>query len=186
VERVDPILEAARSPEARRGLGSRRSLYRRIQKTRHLLQLWEQAGKYLATPEKRLKRQASALELDQTLAEIQNLLPRFRPRLGQAGQPGYLVVSLAHQEILETFQALDLNQRQALSQDWLAGKLLLQAHRAFLRQEAKGRRRQTFRQRLVRRVRGLVERPVTTLLWVACLAISVALVQTLLLRWPGR
>lgn len=178
LERIDPILEAARSPEARRGLGSPRALYRRIRLTRHLLQLWEQAGKYLATPQKRLKRQAAAEELDHTLAEIVATLPRFPPRLGQAGQPGYLVVSLTHQVILETFQTLDLNQRQALSQDWLAGNQLLRAHRAFLRQELKTLRQQTFAQRLARRLRSLVEEPGVLLFLLALLTLSIAIWRT--------
>src|SRR5262245_61263310 len=38
---VDPIVESAQqSPQARRGLATRRALYRRVALTRHLLRLW--------------------------------------------------------------------------------------------------------------------------------------------------
>src|SRR5262249_24879530 len=51
---ADRIFEMARpSPEARRGLGTRRALYRRILTTRRLLRAWNRAGKYLARPKRK-------------------------------------------------------------------------------------------------------------------------------------
>ncbi|HKB42673.1 MAG TPA: hypothetical protein VKD72_39960, partial [Gemmataceae bacterium] len=58
-EPPDPFVEAARSSEpARRGLGTKRALYYRIARTRALLRVWDQAGKYLNQPTRRLTRPA--------------------------------------------------------------------------------------------------------------------------------
>ena len=54
--------------------------------------------------------------------------------LGQAGQPGYLVLALARQELMvPMLQSLLPSQREALARDWQAGHDLLVNHRAFLR-----------------------------------------------------
>src|SRR5205807_2573282 len=74
-EPPDPMLEAARSSRsARRGLGTKRALYYRMARTRALLRAWDQAGKYLNHPERRLKRPAEARELLERLSAIRELL----------------------------------------------------------------------------------------------------------------
>jgi hypothetical protein len=79
----------------------------------------------------------------------------FPPILGQPGQPGYRVVALARLGMTpEMFKVLDANQRQALSQDWIAGRVVLLAHRQFLRKEVKAVRRQNWLGRGVRAVRA--------------------------------
>jgi hypothetical protein len=177
-ERLDPVVEAARSPQARRGLGTRRSLLRRIKLTRHLLQAWNQTGKLLSAPPRKLKRMA-AEELDNDLSEISNLLERFPPRLGQAGQPGYLVLSLVHQDLQETFQSLNQGQRDALRLDWEAGQKLLTSHRDFLREEVQQLRHQTVRQRLGHAARCFFrDQPGILLLLLALLALNVAIWRT--------
>jgi len=181
LERVDPILEAARSPEARRGLGTRRAIYQRLLLTRDLIRLWDQVGKHVAEPHRKLKRQSSAEELDHDLLEISALLKQFPPCLGHAGQPGYMVVSLEKQEILETFKTMDFPQRQSLSLDWQAGRNLLQAHVAFLRQENRALRRLTLRQRADRVASALLyERPGWVMLGLALTALTIAIVLTYL------
>ncbi len=176
MERIDPILEAARCPEARRGLGSRRAIYQRLLLTRRLVQLWDQIGKHVSSPHRKLKRASSAEELDHDLAQFSFWLRLFPPCLGHAGQPGYLVVSLEKQEIFETFQTMDFQQRQSLSVDWQAGRKLLQAHVAFLRQENHTLRRLTFPQRIRRGASALLfDRPGLVLLGLALTALTIAI-----------
>jgi hypothetical protein len=133
---VDPVVAAARSPAARRGLGTRRGLYRRIVLTRQLLVAWEHVGRYVGDAERRLTRRSEVLDLVQQLSTIRRLLHGFPPLVGQAGQPGYSVVTLARQQqIVQTYQTLLPRQREVLAQHWKAGWTLLDAHRRFLREE---------------------------------------------------
>src|SRR5438552_2311156 len=100
-EPLDPFLEAARSSQlARRGLGTKRALYYRIARTRALLRVWDQVGKFLNDPSRRLKRPSEARQMLEQLASIRRLLENFPPLLGEAGQPGYLVIALARQQII--------------------------------------------------------------------------------------
>lgn len=147
-ERIDPILEAARCAEARRGLSSRPAILRRLRLTRQLLRLWDRVGKLVSSPHKRLKRPAQAEEIDRDLAEIESLLRGFPSCLGHAGQPGYQVVSLASMQLWLTFQNMDFQQRQSLSADWTAGRKLLRAYVQMLGEEGRALKRQTLPQRL--------------------------------------
>jgi hypothetical protein len=144
-----------------------------------LLHAWEQAGKYLAQPQRRLTRPSEATELIQHLTRIKTLLNGFPPLLGGAGQPGYLVVALAKQPTpVPTFQTLLPSQRQTLAQNWEAGKKLLQAHREFLRQELRGLRRKGPLRRSVRSVKAFVsEYPEFILFAVALFAVIIALTR---------
>jgi hypothetical protein len=180
-EPVDPVVEAAqRSLEARRGLGTKRALYYRIARTRQLLWAWEQAGKYLSKPTKRLTKLAEATELTRQLTAIRQLLRRFPPLLGEAGQPGYLVVTLARQEmIVPTFRGLLPSQRETLARDWRTGRDLLRSHRQFLRREVRALRTRSRLGRLVRAVRtGVYEHPEVLLLLMALVAVLVVI------GWP--
>jgi hypothetical protein len=185
VEQVDPAVEAARSAPARKGISTKRGLYHRIARTRELVRVWDQVGKYLASPRRRLNRATEAADLLHRLHELQNLLVDFPPLLGEAGQPGYLVLALSELVIVPTFQTLSLSQRDALSRDWRAGLKLLQAHRDFLRQEIRAMRRRTFSQRLVRAVRAFLnEQPGAAMLLVlALVALNVALWRTYASAW---
>jgi hypothetical protein len=135
--------EAARSsPLARRGLGTRRALFRRMIITRRLLRAWERAGQYLNQPEWRLTRVREAKELVRLLRRVGDLLKEFPPFLGEVGQPGFWVASLARQEIIvPIFRALVHGQRQTLARDWRDGRVLLLAHRCFLHDECRALRR---------------------------------------------
>jgi hypothetical protein len=184
LEPNDPIQEAAQSAAARRGIATRRSLYQRIARTRRLLRLWNELGKYLSVPKRRLSRSADGPELLRLLDEITALLKSFPPLLGEAGQPGYLVLALTQVDTVKVFQSFSPHQREALSRDWHAAVKLLTSHRHFLRQELRAMRQRSFGQRLLRATWTLiVEQPGTVLLLLALLAINVALWRTYAEVW---
>ena len=175
-EPVDAVLEAAQSGPARRGIATKRALYRRITRTRRLFRLWNSLGKYLSSPKRRLSRTADGPDLVRLLDEITTLLRDFPPLLGEAGQPGYLVLALAQVDTVKVFQSFSPHQREALTRDWRAGIKLLLAHRDFLRQELRALRKRPFRQRLLRATWSLLtDQPGTVLLLLALLAINIAL-----------
>jgi hypothetical protein len=182
----DPVVElAAYSAPARRGLGTKRALYYRISRTRQLLRAWMQLGKYLGEPTFQLTRKPDAIEMVRQLGTVRQLLQGFPPLLGQAGQPGYLVIVLARQQmIVQTFVSLLPSQREGLAKDWLKGLELLAAHRRFLRDELWGIRRKSWLGRGLRVVRALfTDHPGLWLLLLALLAINLAHPLSLLLRW---
>jgi hypothetical protein len=183
-DRPDPAAEIARSsPAARRGLGTKRALYRRLARTRELARAWEQAGKYLAWPKRRLTRPAEAAELVDVLTTIRTLLRGFPRLLGEAGQPGYLIIALARQPgIVPTFQTLLASQREAYARDWWAGRTLLASHREFLRQELRSLRKRSLLGRYARAVRVFIaEQPGGLLVLLALLALNVAIWRTIVL-----
>jgi hypothetical protein len=175
--KTDAAEAAASAAHARRGLGTRRTLFFRIARTRKLLAAWEQVGKYLAQPQRRITRPSEATELIRLLARVQSLLRGFPPVLGEAGQPGYLVVALARQGApVPTFQTLLPSQREALAQHWEAGRKLLLAHRQFLRQEARTRRRRGRVSRALYAVAAILrDYPEYVLFTIAILALAIAL-----------
>jgi hypothetical protein len=178
-EPVDAVLEAAQSGPARRGIATKRALYQRIARTRRLLRGWHDLGKYINSPKRRLSRSVDGPEVLRLLDEITALLKRFPPLLGEAGQPGYLVLALTQVDTIKVFQSFSSHQREALSRDWNAGLKLLNAHRDFLRQELRAMRRRPFRERLLRASWSLlVDQPGAALLLLSLLALNVALWRT--------
>jgi len=176
LEPVDPIFEAAQSGVARRGIGTKRALYHRIARTRRLMRLWNDLGKYLGSPKRRLSRSADGPELIRLLDEITNLLNGFPALLGEAGQPGYLVLALTQVDTVKVFQSFSPHQREALSRDWRGGTHLLAAHRDFLRRELRAMRKRPFRERVLHATWSLlVDQPGTVLLLLGLLALNVAL-----------
>jgi hypothetical protein len=172
-EPVDPALQAARSGPARRGLGTKRAIYQRISRTRKLIRAWVQSGKYLGEARFELKEKAEAIDLVRQLTIIRQQLRDFPPLLGQAGQPGYLVIALARQpEIVKTFQALSPSQRKSYVRDWQAGLTFLAAYRLYLREELWNLRRQTRVGRMLRALAGLfTDYPA---LWLGLFALLIA------------
>jgi hypothetical protein len=129
--RVCPLEEAARSRVARVGLCTRRGILRRIQVLRQLVRAWNNVGRLLPsnTPNKKLNLKAQTLALVRNLKRVEELLEQFPPIFGQAGQPGFLVLSLPEQSLTtKKLQALDSAQRDKLREDWEAGYTLLRAH----------------------------------------------------------
>jgi hypothetical protein len=149
---VDPVYETAKSsPVLRQGLATRHGLYERAVWLRQLLTAWERAGKHLSKPKKRLTRNADEADLARQLEIIEELLQEQPSLLGQPGQPGYRVLALAHHEpIADGFKALDEQQRDLLARDWIAGRMMLRAHRKFICQQVKRLRLCTTWQRLRR------------------------------------
>jgi hypothetical protein len=175
-EPVDPLLEAAQSGPARRGIGTKRALYYRVARTRQVLRAWTSLGKYLRSPKRRLNRSTEGPNMVRHLEEITKLIKGFPPLLGEAGQPGYLVLALTQVDTIKVFQSFSAHQREALTRDWRAGVKLLLAHRDFLRQELRALRKRTFGQHLVRATLSLItDQPGTVLLLLALLAINIAL-----------
>lgn len=153
--------QATTSPEARRGLGTFEALVDRIDLTRRLLWGWEQAGKYLNRPKRRVTRLLDQSDLGRRLRDIALAMARFPRILGQPGQPGYRVVAMARlQMTADMFNMLDFPQREALAQDWVAGRVVLLAHRRFLLQEFKKLRRLNPMRRGIRAARAFLnDRP---------------------------
>jgi hypothetical protein len=173
-EPVDTVVQAAQtSPQARRGLSTKRALYHRVARTRQLLRLWHRCHKHLSNPDQRLSKQ-EASELYKLAEEIVDALEDF-PLLGEAGQPGYLLVNLAQLDRSRAVQNLTSHQRESLGRDWRAGLKFLEAHRDYLRDELKNFRRRGLGERLVRAVRAtLNEKPLAAL--ILLLALLAALV----------
>jgi hypothetical protein len=184
-EPSDPVIEAAQSEPARRRLNTKRSLYSRIVLTRTLIRTWTRVGKYLASPKRRLNRPSEATDLIRLLDEIQDNLRHFPPLIGEAGQPGYLVVTLAQLVIVPTFQTMDLKARRALSEDWRRGLKLLTAHRDFLRQEIGQMRHRPVYLQMARAFNSLPsDWPVTFLLLLLALAaLNIAFWRSYLPEW---
>jgi hypothetical protein len=180
-EPIDPVVEAAQSaPQSRRGLPTRRALYRRLKRTRRLLRLWRRVGKYLSDPERALGR-GEANDLRRLLGKIEKELEEFPPPLGEAGQPGYMVVALTQMDSPRTIQTLSSSQRQSLERDWQAGQRFLVAHRDFLLGQLHALRKLSRYARLLHAVRvSLHERSTAAalLLLLALLALGVAIFRT--------
>ncbi len=175
--RVDPAIEAARSSRmARRGLATKRALYRRVVQTRRIVTSWEALGKYLSDPRRKLTRPSEATELIAQLKDLRASLEDFPLMIGQAGQPGYSVVVLARQQTpVPIFQTLLLSQRDILAQHWQSGLQFLQTHRNYLRQELAALRKKSALGRAFRTVRhAIVDQPAYLLLLLALIALNVA------------
>jgi hypothetical protein len=131
-------------PVWRESFATRRALLERISQTRRLLRAWQEAGRFLGQPQQRLTRRHDALHLVRQLGLIRKLLHGLPPLLGQAGQPGYLVIALGRQPlILQTFLTLLPSQREALARDWQMGQDLLAHYRRFLKHELMRLRQRT-------------------------------------------
>lgn len=181
--RRDPVVEAERAATwARRGLGTRQAVYTRLADTRRLIRLWDRVGDYVAEPSRRLTRPAEAVELIGRLQALRQALADFPPLLGEAGQPGYAVVSLARQPApVPVFQTLLPSQRTTLAQHWRSGRHLLEVHRGFLCAELQVLRRKSLWQRSVRAVRAAVnDRPTLTVALVLLVLALIALAQAYL------
>jgi hypothetical protein len=175
-EPVCPILEAAESKPARRGIATKRALYQRVALTRRLHHVWNELGRYVSSPRRRLNRAVEGPELVRLLEEITTLLGKFPPLMGEAGQPGYLVLALTQLDTVKDFQRFSEHQREALSRDWQAGLKLLTAHRHFLRHQLRAMRKRPFRQHLLHAAQALVvDQPGTVFLLLALLVVNLVL-----------
>lgn len=185
-EPVDTVVQSAACREARRGLGTKRALYHRVARTRKLLRAWDQIGQHLATPKRRPLRRAEVTDLLEGVEQVRQLLHGFPPLMGEAGQPGYLVLAIDNIEPAQ-LQKISASQRESLSRDWKSGQKLLTAHRDFLRQEARSLRKRSFKDRAMRAVRAyLTDQPAAVLVLLGLLALNIALWRSHVHFWPWR
>jgi hypothetical protein len=142
--------------------------------TRHLLRLWHKMRKHLADPEKRLSK-ADASELKKLIEQAEEAVEDF-PLLGEAGQPGYLIVSLTTLDRARDLRNLTPRERESLQRDWQAGLRFLEGHRDFLREELKANRRRGWIARMIRAARStLNEQPAcAAVVLVALVALGIA------------
>jgi hypothetical protein len=128
-------LPAAAVPSGR--LRNRRALYARITKLRQLLWAWKQAGEFLKQePTRVVNRPADAMDLMAHMHAIRELLRQPPSLLGNAGEAGYHVQTLARQEdIVPRLKKLSPPQRESLARDWQAGYEFLLENKRLLRQE---------------------------------------------------
>jgi hypothetical protein len=166
---------------SRRGLETRQAIYHQIVQTRAMLRLWARAGRHIGNNRRRLSRPSEARDLIDVMTSIRDRVRDFPGLLGEAGQPGYLVIALARQPaIVPTFQTLLPSQREALTRDWNAGQKALKEHQDFLRHEARSLRRKTLLGKAVRAVRiFLNEHPAGWLIVLGLLALAIAVLRQL-------
>ena len=155
---------------------TRRDLYFRIARTRQIQQLWASVGKHLHNPRHRLARPAEAADLIHHMQLLTRLIQTYPSQLGQAGQPGYLVLALARQQlIVPTLQTLQLSQRTALARDWKAGQEFLIEQNSKLRARSRTLRRRSPWSHLVRLSRSVLNNhPGLVVLSLSLLALNVA------------
>jgi hypothetical protein len=173
-----PTASAPHVPVAVRldAVHTRRDLYFRIARTRQIQHLWDRVGMHLSNPRRRFKRPAEATALIQHMQALPKLIQSFPSQLGQAGQPGYLVLALARQQlIVPTLQTLLPSQRMALARDWEAGKLYLREQYRLLRDQSQHLRRRSVWSHLVRLTRSVLNNHSGLVLFaVSLLALNVA------------
>jgi hypothetical protein len=138
-------------------LGTRRDLYERLLWFRRTLRAWDRAGKYLNKPKRRLTRSAEDAELARLLEALDEVVQEGPLPLGQPGQPGYWILTLAGEDpVVDRFKALDEGQRDVVANDWSAGRTLLREYRELLKRHVKDHRRLSRWQRLRRNLDALV------------------------------
>lgn len=152
---MDEVVQAARnSRQARQGLALRQMLFQRIVRTRQLLRSWHALGHYLEDEARQLTR-PQAREMYRLIERIEIELHDF-PLMGEVGQPGYLIVTLARLDKSKTLVNLAPTQRESLSRDWKSGLKFLRAHREFLREEVQSHRLRPWWEGTTRTVREIL------------------------------
>jgi hypothetical protein len=80
------------------------------------------------------------------------------PLVGEAGQPGYLIVTLAQIDRTTAQAGLsDERKRESLARDWASVLTFLEAHRDFLREEVQKQRKSGFWGRWLRAIEGYLK-----------------------------
>jgi hypothetical protein len=123
-----------------------------------------------------MTKSKEAIELIRQLGRIRELLEDSPRVLGEPGQAGYWVCSLARQEVVAPlFRALDREQREALARDWRDGLELLTGRRDCLRRGLRLYRKEPSWRRVVR-ILGALAREHTSLRLLFWAVLFVALV----------
>src|SRR5262249_60990024 len=102
----------------------RRQISHPLARARRLIDLWNQAGKFIASPKRPLTRSADVNELLHVLHEVREDLRSFPGLLGAPQQTGSLVLSLS-ERIPPEFRTLTPEEREAITADWQAGQTAL-------------------------------------------------------------
>jgi hypothetical protein len=130
------------SAAAMREVGTRRDVYERLLWVRRLLRAWSRMGKYVHKQKRQLAKPGEDADFTRCLQVLDDLVQEVPNVIGQPGQPGYRLLSLAQREpVAVTFKGLDETQREALSLDWLAGRAAIAEFRQFLKRKIVGHRR---------------------------------------------
>jgi hypothetical protein len=172
---ADPLAEVMASacgPIARRGLQTRHRLHDRRVQTHRLLRNWRRIGELLETRDKTLDKRA-ATDLLKLVTRINGHLEGFPHLFGEAGRPGYMLLTLTEMDSALDLVKLDCNQLESLQRDWERGMAFLYAHRDLLRRELRKFRRHCMSERIARNVSTyLSERMLAT----AAVAVAIVLV----------
>jgi hypothetical protein len=182
VDKSDVDQRAATAPN----LWTKRALYRSTCSTRRLLAAWRRAGPFVGDAQWRMTKSKAAHEFIRHLAAIHDHLESFPPVLGQPGQAGYWVASLARQEmVVPLFRALDSEQRASLARDWRDGLAVLEDLRGGLRRQYQTFRKTTWLGRRRRAWATLTARhPLVRLLpWILFIVASAWIVAWALSIW---
>lgn len=169
---------AEESAEGRAGLGTLKTVIRRVDDTRRLLTAWNAAGRWLRDPKRKLVKAADDQELSRHLAAVHAALQDYPAILGHPGTPGYRVAGTARLKLGAFFiRGMDLPHRELLSLDWTNGRKVLLAHRRFLRQHLKKLRRRGPMALAMHAVRSFVnDHPYVTTFGVIAIAVLAAVV----------
>jgi hypothetical protein len=183
-QRMEPVPQAPQTaaessridPFRSRPPANRRSIYHRLARVRRLLRAWRGLEEALGDPAWRVARPADAASLIQRCAELAARARSLPAGVGSAGEPGYLVMALARQQVVvPTFQSLLPGQREALARDWAAGMTNLEQQLGALRTAARAvRKRFSPRLAAAGTMAWLSSHPGLILLLIACIALLIA------------
>lgn len=129
------------SKAARAGLATIPAVVRRASETRRVLRAWNDAGRWLNVPKRRIQKPADDHDLARRLDAVKAALDDFVPILGQPGSPGYRVAATVRSP-LNSFlvRGMDLPHRELLALDWVNGRNVLLMYRRFLLEKIKALR----------------------------------------------
>ncbi len=178
-EMAEELARSSRRPRKKGKLTTKRTFYYQLAQTRQLLDIWDEAGEFLDSADRKVKGPKEAKRLIAILTKIRLVLRDFPLAIGQAGKPGYLVVALASQSaIVPRFAELNHEQRVALQRDWQTGRKMILAHKKILRGEVNALKSRTWIGKVWRKLKSFFEaNPAAWLLLGGALALMIALVR---------
>jgi hypothetical protein len=147
---------------------------------RRLLRAWRGLEQHLGDAAWRVSRPGDAISLMTRCAELATQARTLPEGVGNAGEPGYLVMALARQQVVvPTFQSLLPGQREALARDWSTGLDQLHRQLAALRAATRTlRKKSPFRKRATHILTFLSLHPSFVLLLLGVLALLIAALRT--------
>lgn len=129
---------AQQSPAAKAGLGTLEKVVRRIDETRRLIIAWNDAGRWLRDPRRKLVKPTDDADLTRRLDALTEAIAAYPPIVGHPGTPGYRVAATARSPLNSLLvRGMDADHREMLANDWVNGRNVLLMHRHFLKQTFK-------------------------------------------------